>query len=48
MTIPETRHLSGIVASHSEEVFQQLPEDVQQHMSADLSGRHPDHQRMHL
>jgi hypothetical protein len=28
---------SGIVASHSEEVFQQLPEDVQQHMSAQLS-----------
>jgi hypothetical protein len=28
---------SGIVASHSEEVFQQLPEDVQQHMSAELS-----------
>jgi hypothetical protein len=28
---------SGIVASHSEAVFQQLPEDVQQHMSAELS-----------
>jgi hypothetical protein len=29
---------SGMVASHSEEVFQQLPVDVQQHMSAELSA----------
>lgn len=30
---------SGLTASHSEEIFEQLPEEVQQHMSAELSEK---------